>query len=54
MSDKERDEARARGENRFPDPVQYGVAIVNGSVVIRTGETMYCVRQISPLSEKAK
>jgi outer membrane protein assembly factor BamB len=34
----------AQGENRFADPVQYGVAIVNGSIVIRTGEMVYCVR----------
>jgi outer membrane protein assembly factor BamB len=34
----------SQGENRFADPVQYGVAIVNGSIVIRTGETVYCVR----------
>lgn len=34
----------AQGENRFADPVQYGVAIVNGSIIIRTGEIVYCVR----------
>jgi outer membrane protein assembly factor BamB len=34
----------SQGENRFADPVQYGVAIVNGSIVIRTGEIVYCVR----------
>ncbi len=34
----------AQGENRFADPVQYGVAIVNGSIVIRTGEMVYCIR----------
>ncbi len=34
----------AQGENRFADPVQYGVAIVNGSIVIRTGKMVYCVR----------
>jgi hypothetical protein len=34
----------AQGENRFADPVQYGVAIVNGNIVIRTGEMVYCVR----------
>lgn len=44
MTDKEREEARARNDNRFADPVQYGVAIVNGSIVIRTGEVVYCVR----------
>lgn len=34
----------AQGENRFADPVQYGVAIVNGNIVIRTGEMVYCIR----------
>jgi len=37
--------ARTQGDNRFADPVQYGVAIVDGSIVIRTGEAVYCVRQ---------
>jgi outer membrane protein assembly factor BamB len=46
MTEKEQEENRARGENRFADPVQYGVAIVNGSLVIRTGEVVYCVRSI--------
>lgn len=32
---------------RFADPVQYGVAIVNGSLVIRTGAKVYCIRQTS-------
>ena len=35
---------REQGDNRFADPVQYGVAIVNGSLVIRTGEVVYCIR----------
>jgi hypothetical protein len=35
---------REQGDNRFADPVQYGVAIVNGSLVIRTGEVVYCLR----------
>ena len=47
MTDAEREEARAKGEDRFADPVQYGVAIVNGSLVIRTGEVVYCVRQVT-------
>ena len=33
---------------RFADPVQYGVAIVNGSLIIRTGEVVYCVRNVQP------
>ena len=44
MTDKERESNRAAGENRFADPVQYGVAIVNGSLVIRSGDVVYCVR----------
>lgn len=44
LTDKERQEARLRGENRFADPIQYGVALVNGNIVIRTGEVVYCVR----------
>ncbi|MBC7820897.1 MAG: PQQ-binding-like beta-propeller repeat protein [Planctomycetaceae bacterium] len=41
-------EMRAKGENRFADPVQYGVAIVNGSLLIRTGEYVFCVRDQQP------
>jgi outer membrane protein assembly factor BamB len=44
MTEKEMEENRARNVNRFADPVQYGVAIVNGSLVIRTGEVVYCIR----------
>ncbi|MCS6851990.1 MAG: PQQ-binding-like beta-propeller repeat protein [Gemmataceae bacterium] len=39
-----RPEAGPGGLN-FADPVQYGVAIVNGSIVIRTGGVVYCVRE---------
>lgn len=35
---------RAQGENRFADPVQYGVAIVTGSLLVRTGGVVYCLR----------
>lgn len=48
MTGKEQEEARTRGENRFADPVQYGVAVVNGSLLIRTGEIVYCVRSATP------
>lgn len=34
---------------RFADPVQYGVAIVNGSLVIRTGARVYCIRETQAL-----
>ena len=40
--------ARAQGEGRFADPIQYGVAIVEGSIVVRTGDTVYCLRTSSP------
>jgi outer membrane protein assembly factor BamB len=29
---------------RFADPVQYGVALVDGHLVIRTGSALYCLR----------
>lgn len=34
-------------EARFADPVQYGVAIVNGSLIVRTGSVVYCLRDVS-------
>lgn len=34
----------APGGRMFADPIQYGVAAVNGSLLIRTGEVVYCVR----------
>ena len=54
MTDKEREANRAAGENRFADPVQYGVAIVNGSLVICSGEVVYCVRNSVPSKTAAK
>jgi len=30
----------------FADPVQYGVAAVNGSLIIRTGAVVYCLRNL--------
>ncbi|GIX04746.1 MAG: hypothetical protein KatS3mg114_0615 [Planctomycetaceae bacterium] len=36
---------REQGDNRFADPVQYGVAIVPGWLIIRTGEMVYAVHQ---------
>gem|GEM_PF-230739 len=47
MTPEEIAKQRAAGDNRFADPVQYGVAIVNGSLVIRTGEVVYCLREQS-------
>lgn len=37
--------ASSRGERVFADPVQYGVAMVNGSLIIRTGGIVYCLRE---------
>jgi hypothetical protein len=28
----------------FSGPVQYGVALAPGSLLIRTGDTLYCLR----------
>ena len=36
---------RTRDGLTFADPVQYGYAAVNGSLVIRTGGRVYCVRR---------
>jgi len=36
---------RTRDGLTFADPVQYGYAAVNGSLVIRTGGKVYCVRR---------
>lgn len=44
QSEAEREAARSQGENRFADPVQYGYAVTNNGILIRTGEVLYCVR----------
>lgn len=44
QTEAEREAARSQGENRFADPVQYGFAITNQGIIIRTGEAVYCVR----------
>jgi outer membrane protein assembly factor BamB len=44
---EEEERVRQQGENRFASPVQYGVALVNGSIVIRSGEKVYCLAQQS-------
>ena len=33
-------------ETRFADPVQYGVAMVSGNLIIRTGGTVFCIRNL--------
>jgi outer membrane protein assembly factor BamB len=33
------------GGLNFADPIQYGIAAVNGSLVIRTGAVVYCIRE---------
>lgn len=35
----------------FSDPVQYGVAAVNGRIVIRTGAKLYCISQGTALAK---
>ncbi len=42
------EEPRTRDGRIFADPVQYGYAAVNGSLVIRTGSRLYCLRSSSP------
>ncbi|MEX2174801.1 MAG: PQQ-binding-like beta-propeller repeat protein [Pirellulaceae bacterium] len=37
-------EERRRAAAMFSGPVQYGVAAVDGSLLIRTGEALYCLR----------
>lgn len=46
-SPDEEAQARAQGEGRFADPVQYGVAIIDGHIVIRTGSSLYCLRNLT-------
>ncbi|WP_299462497.1 PQQ-binding-like beta-propeller repeat protein [uncultured Gimesia sp.] len=36
---------RTRNGLTFADPVQYGYAAVNGSLVMRTGSRLYCIRK---------
>lgn len=38
-------EEKRRSAAMFAAPIQYGVAIVNGSLLIRTGERLYCIRK---------
>ncbi|MCA9031832.1 MAG: hypothetical protein KDA66_13545, partial [Planctomycetaceae bacterium] len=42
---------RTRDGLTFADPVQYGYAAVNGSLVIRTGGKVYCVRTSAKTAE---
>jgi len=42
---KEDSEERRRAAAMFAGPVQYGVAAVNGHLLIRTGAALYCVRK---------
>ena len=41
---QEETEERRRAAANFAGPVQYGVAAVNGSLIVRTGDTIYCLR----------
>jgi len=42
---------RTRNGLTFADPVQYGYAAVNGTLVMRTGSRLYCIRK-TPVMEK--
>ena len=41
----EKDKERRRAANRLAGPIQYGVAAVSGSFLIRTGNRLHCVRE---------
>lgn len=45
-------EERRRSAAMFSRPTVYGVAIVNGSIVLRTGSQLFCVRR--PIHEDSK
>ncbi len=42
---EEESEDRRRGAAMFSKPTLYGVAIVNGSIVLRSGSSLFCVRK---------
>jgi outer membrane protein assembly factor BamB len=42
---KEDSEEKRRSAAMFSGPVQYGVAVTGGSLLIRTGNALYCVRE---------
>jgi hypothetical protein len=39
-------ESEDRGAAMFGGRIQYGVAIADGNLLIRTGDILYCVRQM--------
>jgi outer membrane protein assembly factor BamB len=43
--EKEPTEERRRAAASFSGPTQYGCAIANGRIVVRTGDTVYCIGQ---------
>jgi hypothetical protein len=43
--EKEPTEERRRAAASFSGPTQYGCAFANGRIVIRTGDTVYCIGQ---------
>lgn len=45
---------RTRNGLVFADPVQYGYAAVNGSLVMRTGSKLYCIRKLVPDESQEK
>ncbi|QDT99378.1 PQQ-like beta-propeller repeat protein [Gimesia aquarii] len=46
--------SRTRNGLIFADPVQYGYAAVNGSLVMRTGSKLYCIRKLVPVDRQEK
>ncbi len=45
---REETEERRKAAAMFSGPVQYGVAAVGGSLLVRTGETLYCLKKQEP------
>jgi hypothetical protein len=39
-------EEKRKGAATFSGPTQYGVAVVNGSLLVRTGEKLFCLRNL--------
>jgi hypothetical protein len=45
---REETEERRRAAAMFSDLVQYGVAAVDGSLLVHTGESLHCLRSTTP------
>lgn len=44
-------EDRQRANAMFSKPTLYGVAVVNGSIVLRTGSQLFCIRTAVPVAD---